>query len=95
MVLVLGGAPRPEAQYPIRDEAGVFIGRLDLYYEQERVGIEFDGATHRDSMPEDLRRQNRLLNAGVHLLRFTAEDVLANPSAVIAQVRLALHRRRG
>jgi very-short-patch-repair endonuclease len=39
-------------------------------------------------MEADLRRQNAILNAGYHLLRFTGAD-LRNPDSVVAQVRQA------
>ncbi len=87
MILILGGLPRPKAQVPIYDSAGRFVGRPDLYYERHRLGVEYDGSTHRDSLAEDNRRQNRLLSAGVRLLRFTAADVLGNPHSVLCQVR--------
>ncbi|HEV2217673.1 MAG TPA: DUF559 domain-containing protein [Candidatus Dormibacteraeota bacterium] len=87
MLLVLAGLPRPEAQVPIHSEDGSFVGRPDLYYVEHRLGIEYDGAVHRESLAEDNRRQNRLLEAGVTLLRFTAADVLSRPSMVVAQVR--------
>jgi len=87
MVLVLGGLPRPEAQVPIHDERGLFVGRPDLYYRDCKLGIEYDGGIHRESLAEDNRRQNRLLEAGVTLLRFTAADVLSRPAIVVAQVR--------
>lgn len=90
MVLVLGGLPRPRAQVSIHDRWGRFVGRPDLYYEDHRLGIEYDGGVHRDAMADDNRRQNRLLNSGVRLLRFTAGDVLGNPSAVVAQVAAML-----
>jgi len=90
MVLVLGGLPRPKAQVPIKDGAGRFVGRPDLYYEEQRLGIEYDGGMHRDALAEDNRRQNRLLHAGVHLLRFTAGDVLGHPQVVLSQVRAML-----
>ena len=92
MLLVLAGLPRPKAQVAVHDEWGRFIGRLDLYYERHRVGIEYDGATHRDSLVQDNRRQNRLLAAGVNLMRFTGGDVLGNPGAVVNQVRSFLRR---
>lgn len=97
MVLILGGLPRPRAQVPIHDGSGRFVGRPDLYYEESRLGIEYDGSGHRDAMPQDNRRQNALLRAGVHLLRFTAGDVLGNPTSVVGQVRemLATVRPRG
>jgi very-short-patch-repair endonuclease len=90
MLLVLAGLPRPRAQVAIYHECGRFVGRPDLYYDRNRLGIEYDGAVHRDSLTKDNRRQNRLLNAGVRLLRFTAPDVLGDPDSVVTQVRAML-----
>jgi very-short-patch-repair endonuclease len=90
MVLVMGGLPRPKAQVSIHDRWGRFVGRPDLYYEQARLGIEYDGGVHREMLAEDNRRQNRLLDAGVRLLRFTAGDVLHRPDTVVLQVRALL-----
>ena len=90
MVLVLGGLPRPKAQVTIRDRWGRALGRPDLYYPEQRLGIEYDGGSHRESLAEDNRRQNRLLKAGVRLLRFTAADVLRDPDSVVSQVRAVL-----
>lgn len=90
LLLVLAGLPRPSVQVPLHDEHGWFLGRPDLYYPAERLGIEYDGSTHRDSLAGDDRRQNRLVNAGIRLLRFTAADVLRSPTSVIAQVRAGL-----
>ena len=90
MVLVLGGLPRPKAQVAIHDASDRFIGRVDLYYERHRLAIEYDGALHRDSLTADHRRQNRLLAAGIQLVRFTAADVLGHPDAVVGQVRCFL-----
>jgi len=91
MILVLGGLPRPKAQVSIYDPSRRFAGRVDLYYEEARLAIEYDGATHRTSLAEDNRRQNRLLQAGVRLLRFTAADVFHSATSIVAQVRSALH----
>jgi very-short-patch-repair endonuclease len=90
MLVVLNGLPRPEVQITIRDERGDFLGRPDLYYSEHGLGLEYDGNTHRASLVEDNRRQNRLLLAGVRLLRFTAADVLRRPDSVVTQVRNAL-----
>lgn len=93
MVLVLGGLPRPQAQVPLHDSQGRFVGRPDLYYPDHRLGIEYDGGVHRTSLAEDNRRQNKLLAAGFRLLRFTAGDVLQNPDSVTTQVRTMLAHR--
>ena len=90
MMLVLAGLPRPQAQVSIHDRWGRFVGRPDLYYEEYRLGIEYDGGVHRDALVNDNRRQNKLLNAGVRLLRFTGADVLGNPDSVASQVRAQL-----
>ena len=93
MLLVLNGLPRPEVQATINDAGGAFLGRPDLYYRQHKLGLEYDGEFHRLNLVEDNRRQNRLLAAGVRLLRFTAADVLRRPDTVLAQVRDVLIKR--
>ena len=95
MLLVRGGLPRPKTQYEIHDRRGRFAGRVDLYYEESRLGIEYDGATHRDTLAEDNRRQNRLIDAGITLLCFTGSDVLNRPDVTIAQVRAHLSASPG
>ena len=90
MLLLLNGLPRPEIQVTIRDDNGSILGRPDLYYREHRLGLEYDGESHRTNLVEDNRRQNRLLLAGVRLLRFTGADVLRRPDSVVNQVRNAL-----
>ena len=93
MLLVLAGLPRPEAQSVVRDRWRRFIGRLDLYYREARLGLEYDGGIHREKLAEDNRRQNRLLEAGVRVLRFTASDIYNTPDLVIAQVKSGMSAR--
>ena len=69
------------------------MGRPDLYNAEHKLGLEYDGATHRDTLVEDNRRQNRLLNAGIRLLRFTAADIYQAPKSVIELVRRELSRQ--
>ncbi|HYR50182.1 MAG TPA: DUF559 domain-containing protein [Candidatus Eisenbacteria bacterium] len=76
----------------LHDHQGRFLGRPDLYYSEHKLALEYDGATHRDSLVEDNRRQNRLLNGGFRLLRFTAADIFQAPESVIGQVRLAISK---
>jgi very-short-patch-repair endonuclease len=93
LLLVLAGLPRPKAQVSLHDDRGRFLGRPDLYYPDQRLGLEYDGSTHRDSLIQDNRRQNRLLTAGYRLLRFTAADVRHNPDGIVQQVRDSLKGR--
>ena len=92
MLLVLARLPRPEAQLPVHDDEGRFLGRPDLLYARQRLAIEFDGGNHRDRLVDDNRRQNGLVGAGFRLLRFTSADVYGNPEGVASQVRQALTR---
>lgn len=87
MLMVRSGLPRPIAQHTVTDAGGRFLARLDLFYPEARVGIEYDGATHVDSLAEDDRRQNRLVQAGIRLLRFTSADVYGRPHSLVAEVR--------
>ena len=90
LLLVLAGLPRPQAQVSINAADGEFLGRVDLYYPASRLAIEYDGGTHRERMTEDNRRQNKLLSAGLNLLRFTSPDIYQRPEYVIASVRAVL-----
>ena len=89
-LLIQAGLPFPEVQANLRDAAARFVGRVDLYYADARLAIEYDGGTHRESMAADNRRQNRLIEAGYRVLRFTASDVLGDPASVVAIVRRAV-----
>lgn len=93
--LVCARLPAPELQVELHDRTGRFLGRADLYYPDVRLVVEFDGQNHKDRIAADLRRQNALLNAGYHVLRFTAADLHVGGLAA-AQVRRArdLLRRR-
>ena len=88
MELVKGRLPNPCVQTELHDATGRFLGRVDLYYPDRRLAIEYDGGNHRDRFAADLKRQNALVNAGYHVLRFTAADFRVRGS-IAAQVRQA------
>jgi very-short-patch-repair endonuclease len=90
LLLVMARLPRPQAQVSLYDDAGNFLGRPDFYYPLHGLALEYDGAHHRENLTGDNRRQNRLVDAGYRLLRFTAADVLFAPDSVVAIVRRAL-----
>ena len=93
MRLVLGGVPRPEAQVDYYDGRGVHVGRVDLV-----VGgalLEYDGREQRlrkDVFGSDRRRQNRVLDLGGELRRYTAEDVRPGRAAALCAEVLAAAR---
>lgn len=89
VMLVEAALAPDESQVVIRDRAGHFVGRVDLWYAIGLV-VEADGfAFH--SERADYRRDRRMANAlevlGVGLLRFTWEDIVHDPEYVVATVR--------
>lgn len=94
LLLVLAGLPPPRVQVTLHDKRDRFVGRPDLYYTDQRLAVEYDGDTHRTSLPADDRRQNRFVAAGIRLLRFTSADIYRTPDSVVEQVRAALDATR-
>ncbi|ROP43127.1 hypothetical protein [Pseudokineococcus lusitanus] len=82
------GLPAPEVQLEVRDGDGDFVARLDLGWTAPRVGLEYDGATHRERArhSRDLARHNRLRALGWVVLQVDAA-ALARPAALLAQLR--------
>ena len=93
-LLTAAGLPRPEVQAKIADSSARFIGRVDLYYPDARLVLEYDGGHHRERMVDDNRRQNQIVNAGYRILRYTSADINNRPEVVVAEVREALWRQK-
>lgn len=94
LLRVLGeaGLPPPVCQGRIRAR-GAFLARVDFLYPSSRVVIEACGAVAHSSPAQraaDSARRNRLLTAGYLVLEFTYEQVVREPTLVVAQVRDAL-----
>ncbi|MDV2477657.1 DUF559 domain-containing protein [Rhodococcus zopfii] len=69
---------------------------IDVAFETQRLAIEVDGwAWHRDAHRHrrDTERQNVLVNAGWHVLRFTWHSLTRDPDGVVRQIRAALRQR--
>lgn len=80
----------------ISDGDGI-IGVVDVLFRGERVAIEIDGRrahTDAESFRRDRRKQNRLVNAGYRVLRFTWWDLVERPAAVLREVLTALEAAR-
>ncbi|WDZ86156.1 type IV toxin-antitoxin system AbiEi family antitoxin domain-containing protein [Micromonospora cathayae] len=87
-----GRVPPDDLQVEVRDDDGYLLGVGDLGWRARRVLAEADGRGPH-AAPEavfaDRRRQNRLVNAGWTVLRFTWQDTL-HPAYVPDTVRQAL-----
>lgn len=85
-----------ELQLEVRDDDGYLLGIGDLGWRGPRIIAEADGRGPHD-VPEaafaDRRRQNRLVNAGWTVLRFTWQDTL-RPDYIPWTVRQAIAAAR-
>nr|WP_064439389.1 type IV toxin-antitoxin system AbiEi family antitoxin domain-containing protein [Hoyosella altamirensis] len=69
---------------------------IDVAFPLQRVAIEVDGwAWHRDAkrFKRDMDRQNALVNAGWHVLRFTWHHLMHEPDRVVKEITAALANR--
>lgn len=94
MKLVRGGLPRPEAQVNLFAPNGRHVARLDLGYRDERVGVEYDGAVHRDRWREDAARRNAIQDLGWDLYTCTAIDLHPKNTTILSQLRRKLPPQR-
>lgn len=84
LALLFAGLPRPELQVELFDSGG-FIGRMDAWYAEAAVAVEFDGKVKyldpRDgSSPGEVlwkekRREDRMRDVGVRVVRVANEDL--------------------
>jgi hypothetical protein len=95
-LLQAAGLPEPVGQYDILDGDGRFVARPDLAYPEAFLAIEYDGSHHADRCQwrSDLVRQNRLINVGWRILRYTYDDLVQRPDEVVEEVRAALYASR-
>ena len=62
----------------------------DFAFPSRKLLVEVDGSVHRDQAAYDRKRDADLRRAGYRTLRFTNEEVLADPARVAAAVAQAL-----
>lgn len=90
VLIVMAGLPEPECNVDIVD-GGRFVARVDLFYRQARLIIEYDGDHHRDARQwsNDQRRRAELESLGYRFTVVTARD-FDDPPALIARIRRLL-----
>jgi hypothetical protein len=100
--VVDAGLPRPMAQIEVLDEFDNVLYRLDLGYEEVKLGLEFDGVdphtgvdprTGELRFDRDRRRLRELSRRGWLILTFTGPDVLRRGEHVAREVEAALIQR--
>jgi hypothetical protein len=86
------GLPPLEVNVPLFDLAGNFLGIVDLLEPVAGLGIEYDGAYHRDLQQHtaDNHREEKLEGSGLAIMRVTSLD-LADEQALVNRIRMS-HR---
>lgn len=93
LALVGAGLPRPQTQIEVLSEWGVVIARIDLGWDEWKVGVEFDGAQHWTDPVQrtrDIDRLAELQDRGWTIVRVSAELLRYRPHVVVARTRAAL-----
>jgi hypothetical protein len=93
LILADAGLAAEELQHHVRDEGGSVVARLDLAWPSRRVFVEADGVGyHSAPLPihRDRDRQNRLVERGWRVQRFTWADVEHRPGWIVARVATLL-----
>ncbi|WP_143448362.1 DUF559 domain-containing protein [Kineosporia sp. A_224] len=91
VVLEEAGIDGWRANAEIRDADGPMV--VDLLFEAARLVVEVDGMrahSGREAFVADRARQNRVVNAGYSVLRFTWWDISERPGHVVRTIRRAL-----
>jgi very-short-patch-repair endonuclease len=78
--------------YGFRRQRPVLEFIADFMCMELKLVIEVDGITHtwRETLEKDKRKDDRLMDAGFHVLRFDDEEVLKNISRVIEAIDLKI-----
>jgi REase_MTES_1575 len=93
LVLVGGGLPRPQTQIEVLNEWGAVLARIDMGWEEWKVGVEFDGAQHwtdPSQRTRDIDRLAELEARGWTIIRVSADLLRHRPHVVVERVRGAL-----
>jgi Protein of unknown function (DUF559) len=93
LVLIGSGLPRPQTQIEVLNIWGAVLARIDMGWEQCKVGVEFDGAQHWTDPAQrtwDIDRLAELEARGWTIIRVSADMLRRRPHVVVARIRSAL-----
>ena len=95
-ILMWSGLPEPLVNLEVYCRAADRTYHLDMGYDKQKLGIEYDGAVHvgnRDQMEIDAIRRRHLQDEGWQIITVTATQLRA-PESFTNSVKLALQTRR-
>jgi hypothetical protein len=93
LALIDAGLPQPTTQIVVRDEYGEFVARIDMGYEDLRVGIEYDGSQHwtdAQQRERDIDRYSALRDLGWVIVQVSNDLLRYRQGTLIARVEAAI-----
>lgn len=93
LILIGAGLPRPQTQIEVLNDCGAVIARIDMGWEEWKVGVEFDGAHHWTDPAQrtrDIDRLAELQARGWAIVRVSADMVRHRPDVIVTRTRAAL-----
>lgn len=93
LLLMRSGLRRPTTQIKVRDRYGQVFARIDMGYEEFKVGVEYDGEQHWTDPKQragDIDRSAELAARGWVIIRVSADLLRYRPGVVVARVCAAL-----
>lgn len=93
LLFVKAGLPRPTTQFVVRNDRGRYVRRIDMVWDEFKVGAEYDGELHltdRTVYARDVWVGRELQRMNWHLIRVIKED---DADEIVAHARAALLAR--
>lgn len=94
LVLIDAGLPQPRTQIVVHDVFGDPFARIDMGYEEFKVGVEYDGIQHWTDPVQrayDIDRHAKLLAHGWRIIRVSADMLRYRRQVIVERVCAALH----
>jgi hypothetical protein len=95
LLLVRRGLPTPQTQIAVFDDFGYRFARIDMGWEEWKVGVEYDGSQHWLDPAQrtwDIDRWAKLEANGWTIIRVSGELLRYRPDVVVERVVDALRR---
>jgi hypothetical protein len=93
LVLIQAGLPRPQTQIRVADEFGYDFARIDMGYEDFKVGVEYDGEQHWTDprrRTRDIDRHAKLAALGWRIVRVSADMLRCRRHVIVERTCAAL-----
>lgn len=93
LLLIAARFPKPRTQIIVVGEYGSFVGRIDMGWDEWKVGVEYDGPQHWDDPEQharDIDRLAELAAQGWLIIRVSRDLLRYRPQVFLARVRDAM-----